>query len=59
MKEGKNIGFEQNGKGSNFVRPILVLRKFNSSIFWGLPLTTIKKQVDIIILFLSGRKSIM
>jgi len=37
---GLNIGFEQNGKGDNFLRPILILRKFNKHLFVGLPLTT-------------------
>lgn len=27
---GKNIGFEQNGSGDSFSRPILVIRKFNN-----------------------------
>ena len=37
---GANIGFEQDGKGNTFARPILVLKKFNNEIFWALPLTT-------------------
>ncbi|MBP7670695.1 type II toxin-antitoxin system PemK/MazF family toxin [Candidatus Gracilibacteria bacterium] len=37
---GKNVGFEQNGKGKDFLRPILVLKKFNKRVFWALPLTT-------------------
>ena len=31
---GKNIGFEQNGSGSNFSRPVLVIKKFNNQMFW-------------------------
>ena len=30
---GANIGTEQNGKGQNFTRPVLVLRKFSTSQF--------------------------
>ncbi len=41
---GKNIGFEQDGKGEYFERPVLVLRKFNKHIFLGIPLTTAKKD---------------
>lgn len=41
---GKNIGFEQDGKGEYFERPVLVLRKFNKHVFLGLPLTTAKKD---------------
>ena len=37
---GKNVGFEQNGKGKNFARPVIVLRKFSNEVFWGVPLTT-------------------
>jgi mRNA-degrading endonuclease toxin of MazEF toxin-antitoxin module len=41
---GDNIGFEQDGKGNEFARPALILKKFNNEIFWALPLTTkIKK----------------
>lgn len=36
---GLNIGFEQNGKGDNFLRPILVIKKFNNEIMWGIPMT--------------------
>lgn len=34
---GANVGHEQGGKNSNFERPVLVLRKFNKHIFWGIP----------------------
>lgn len=37
---GVNVGYEQNGKGSNFARPVIVLRKFSNEVFWGIPLTT-------------------
>ena len=40
MKMGENIGFEQNGKGENFVRPIIILKKFNKDMFFGIPLST-------------------
>lgn len=36
---GSNIGFEQDGKGKDFLRPVIILRKFNNEIFWGIPLT--------------------
>ena len=41
---GLNIGFEQDGSGDAYLRPILVVRKFNSHIFWGVPLTKILKE---------------
>jgi mRNA interferase MazF len=30
---GQNIGFEQNGKGSNFLRPVLILKQFSNEVF--------------------------
>jgi mRNA interferase MazF len=36
---GANIGFEQDGKGEKFARPVLVFKKFNNEIFWALPLS--------------------
>lgn len=40
IKIGENNGFEQNGKGNNFVRPIVVLKKFNKNMFFGIPLSS-------------------
>ena len=40
---GKNIGYEQDGKNEMFERPILILKKFNNDIFWGLPFTSQEK----------------
>ena len=42
---GVNIGFEQDGGGDEFLRPVLVVRKFNNSIFWGVPLTKVQKRL--------------
>lgn len=41
---GINVGNEQDGKNNQFSRPILVLKKFNSHVFLGLPLTTSPKK---------------
>lgn len=42
---GTNIGFEQDGAGNDFLRPVVIVRKFNNEIFWGVPLTrSIKKS---------------
>ena len=43
---GKNIGFEQNGGGDNFSRPVLIVKKFNNQMFWSLPLSTKQKKFD-------------
>lgn len=37
---GSNIGHEMDGKNKLFNRPVLVLKKFNKQLFWGIPLTT-------------------
>ena len=41
---GVNVGFEQDGKGKDFARPVLIFKKFNKEIFWALPLSTIIKS---------------
>lgn len=37
---GVNIGHEVDGKHELFQRPVLVIKKFNSRIFWGVAMTT-------------------
>lgn len=44
MNMGKNIGYEQDGKGENFVRPVVVVKGFNKDIFFGIPLSTKLKE---------------
>lgn len=41
---GKNVGFEEDGKGEDFLRPVLILKKFSKEIFWGIPLTSASKK---------------
>lgn len=41
---GENIGFEQDGKGEYFRRPVLIFKKFNNNIFWGIPMSTVCKN---------------
>ncbi|MDB5265516.1 MAG: hypothetical protein JWM39_229 [Parcubacteria group bacterium] len=36
---GENVGSEQNGKGRSFRRPVLVYKKFNTELFWAIPLS--------------------
>ena len=41
---GVNVGFEEDGKGEYFARPIIIFKKFNNEVFWGMPISTkIKK----------------
>lgn len=44
MKVGANIGFEQDGKGEDYLRPVLVYKKFNNRVFLGVPLTSKEKN---------------
>lgn len=37
---GENVGDEENGKGDDFRRPVLIFKKFNNNIFWGIPLSS-------------------
>lgn len=41
---GVNVGFEMDGKGEDFVRPVLILKGFSKEIFICVPLTTKTKQ---------------
>jgi mRNA-degrading endonuclease toxin of MazEF toxin-antitoxin module len=55
---GLNIGFEQDGRGNLYDRPVLVLKKFNLEIFLGIPLTTSEKTGKYYFdLGIHGRKS--
>ncbi len=42
---GTNIGVESDGKHENFLRPVLIMRKFNMHMMIGLP-TTSKDKPD-------------
>lgn len=41
---GRNIGVEQSCRNGFFVRPVLVLRIFNSDMFLGIPITSSNKN---------------
>ena len=41
---GVNVGDEEDGKGDKFLRPVLVIRKFNKNLFLGVPLTKKVKE---------------
>ena len=36
---GVNIGFEQDGSGEKFLRPVVIIKKINNDRFIGIPLT--------------------
>ena len=44
MRMGQNIGFEQDGKGAEFVRPVVIIKGFNRDMFFAVPLSTKIKE---------------
>ncbi|QKF80764.1 type II toxin-antitoxin system PemK/MazF family toxin [Halarcobacter ebronensis] len=46
LRLGQNIGNEEYGKGNEFQRPVLIVRKLTKDIFVGLPLTSTLKEND-------------
>ena len=43
-KIGENIGFEQSGKGDDFVRPVLIVKRLTKDMFFGVPLSTTTRE---------------
>lgn len=41
---GVNIGFEQDGMGEKFLRPVVIIKKFNNEVMWCMPLTRNQKK---------------
>jgi len=41
---GENVGFEEDGKGSEFTRPVLILKVFNREFCHIVPLSTTSKR---------------
>ena len=41
---GLNVGVGQNGNEEEFLRPVVILRKFNNESFWAIPLTKARKN---------------
>jgi mRNA interferase MazF len=40
----KNVWYEEDWKWKTFSRPVLIFKKFNRNIFYGIPLTSVKKE---------------
>ena len=40
---GHNVGTEEDGKGKDFNRPVLIIKGFSKYQFWGVPLSTTQK----------------
>lgn len=44
---GCNVGIEMDGKHDYSERPVIVIRKFGSRYFWGVPLTSTQRNSDL------------
>ena len=53
---GVNVGFEQDGKGNIFSRPVLIMKKYNKHIFLGIPLSTQIKEGSFFYKFMLNEK---
>ena len=43
---GVNVGSEQHSESGDFGRPVLVVKKFTRTVFWGIPFTTKVRDID-------------
>lgn len=41
---GVNVGFEEDGKGTKAMRPVLIMHGFSRQLCWAIPLTTSNKK---------------
>ena len=41
---GANVGFEQDGTGETFERPVVIIKKYNQRVFLAIPLSTTLKR---------------
>lgn len=41
---GVNVGFEQDGTGKNYDRPVVVIKGFNKHVFFGVALTGKRRE---------------
>ena len=55
---GVNIGSEEDGKNSQFERPVLVIRKFNNNMAWVLPMSS-KQKANRFNILLNNRSIIL
>jgi mRNA-degrading endonuclease toxin of MazEF toxin-antitoxin module len=55
---GINVGSEQDGSGSEFLRPIMIIKKFDDRTLWSVPLSKKRKTGNYFYSF-SFRKDII
>jgi len=52
---GMNIGYEEAGKGNEFLRPVIILKKFNNKMCWIIPLTSNLRKSEHFFIFQFGK----
>lgn len=57
MSIGENIGFEEDGRGELFIRPVIVLSGYTKRLFFGAPLTTTVRKGHYFINIICNNKS--
>ena len=57
VKIGQNLGSEEYGKGKDFARPVIIVRRLTSDLFIGIPITTTIKNNDYFHSFIYTNKS--
>jgi mRNA interferase MazF len=55
---GVNVGYEQDGQGKDFQRPVVIIKKFNKEICWVIPLSKTKKRNKYYFTFPFDKKTI-
>ena len=49
MKTGFNVGSESNGSKDTYSRPVLIVKGFSATIFWGIPLSNTPNRGEYIV----------
>ncbi len=44
LRIGLNVGAEQNGSHDTFSRPVVIVKGFSKTLFWGIPLSNTKNR---------------
>jgi len=44
VRLGQNIGSEEYGKGNEFQRPVVIIKKLTNDLFFGIPLSSVLKD---------------
>lgn len=55
---GINVGFEEDGKHDKYLRPVLVIKKFNRDLFLGIPMSTKLKENPYYVKVTVGNRSV-